>query len=217
MQSLVRETFQNLQQNLDNWSPDLKREAETLFDQRQDILSTLKRIYTKKLDVMKIRIHGNYDLRKIFLTGKDLAIQDFSGNPAQPFSERRLKRSPIRDVASMITSIWDTTYHGFVSSNQVQIEEVYALFPFAEQWAHYMSGFFVKAYLDSVRDTAFIPSEKEDLAILVQTFVLERALYSLNLKIRTCTDDVIVPLRIIQFVISQGDRSDQHLKADKIY
>lgn len=205
MQSLVRETVQNLQRNKDNLPPVLKSEIEDLLQQRTAILNTLKRIYKKKLDIVKIRIHGNYTLQKVLLTGKDVAIQDFSGNPAQPFSERRLKRSPVRDVASMVCSIYYTAYEGFFNSYQVQKEERHSLLPFAEQFAHYMSGFFIKAYMDTVGNTLFLPNAKEDVAVVIQTYVLERALHYFNSDIKNRPEYVIVPLRIIQSILKQAD------------
>ena len=177
--------------------------------QRIEILNTLKRIYRKKLDVVKIRVHGNYELPKILLTGKDLAIQDFSGKPAQPFSERRLKRSPLVDIASIIGSIHSTAYEGFLESYQIQKEEKDLLLPFAAQWAHYMSGFFMRAYLEKIGHTEFIPQENEDLKVLLHTFLLERALQSINFEIKHQPQLLIAPLRLIQSVLNQAPLQKQ--------
>jgi maltose alpha-D-glucosyltransferase / alpha-amylase len=114
-----------------------------------------------------------------------------------------LKRTPMVDVANMICSIHYTAYEGFLGSYQIQKEESEALLPFAEHWAHYMSGFFMKAYLEKVRNTALIPQDNEDLSVLLQTFLLERALHYFNAEIKSRSACVIAPLRMIQSVLKQ--------------
>ena len=208
MQALVRETFQNLHRHRANIPPNLHGEIEDLIEPAVTDPEYFKRIYSKKLDVVKIRIHGNYELQKILLTGKDLVIQDFSGKPAQPFSERRLKRSPMADVANMICSIHYTAYEGFLGSYQIQKEESVFLLPFAEHWAHYMSGFFVKRTWIKSRHTAFIPEENEDFRSAGSNFFTGTcaALFQYrNQESRSAC--VIVPLRIIQSVLKQESLS----------
>ena len=43
-------------------------------------------------------------------TGKDFVIIDFEGDPARPLSERRIKRSPLQDVAGMIDSFYHASH-----------------------------------------------------------------------------------------------------------
>jgi hypothetical protein len=40
----------------------------------------------------------------VLYTGKDFVIIDFEGEPARPIGERRIKRSPLKDVAVMLRS-----------------------------------------------------------------------------------------------------------------
>ena len=51
-----------------------------------------------------IRIHGNLHLGDLLWTGSDWLVLDFEGPPDRSVAERRRKRSPLRDVASMLRS-----------------------------------------------------------------------------------------------------------------
>lgn len=134
------------------------------------------------------------------LTGKDIVIHDFGGNPLKAFSERRLKRSPLRDVAAMIRSFYYVGYEGFLSSVQMQTEEQNNLLPFAGFWAHYTSGFFMKAYLEEIKGTSFIPDDAADFEVLLQTFLLENALHWFNYEVAHRPERAVIPLRIIQTI-----------------
>jgi maltose alpha-D-glucosyltransferase/alpha-amylase len=201
MQSLVRETYQNLYKYLDDLPATLKQDIEKLIGRKEDVLNLLKRIYSKKLDVQKIRIHGNYELQKILLTGKDIIVQDFGGNTARSYSERRLKRSPMKDVADMITSIYYVAHEGFFENNHVPKEDINSLLPFADQWAFFMSSFFMDAYLQTLNANLFIPNTKEDREMFIETYLLEKALYHLNYELRYRPTHVSVPLRIILAIL----------------
>lgn len=201
MQSIVREAYQALEKNLDNFSPMAKDAASSIAYKKEDILNSLKRIYSKKFDALKIRTHGVYILKKLLVTGNDIIIQDFGGNPLRTFSDRRIKRTPLRDIAEMISSFYYTAYEGLFSSNQFSKEELPDLLPYADQWAHYMCVFFIKGYLDVVEGSDLLPKDHQELEILLQSFLLERALKRLNIDAKNHSEWVIVPIKLIKSII----------------
>lgn len=216
LQSLVRSTFQNQSKNLKNLSDTAREEAEEVLKMKNDILLVLKRIYRKKIDVVKIRIHGDYHLGQVLYTGKDFVITDFEGEPARSYSERRLKRSPLRDVAGMIRSFHYAAYGGLFLNDQIRKEDINKLMPYAEQWYHYMSGYFMKAYLETARGSDFIPNNKEDLDVLMTTFLLEKAIYEVNYELNNRPDWVIIPLRGIKSlmkIIKEEGKADSFTEA----
>jgi maltose alpha-D-glucosyltransferase / alpha-amylase len=202
--SLVREVFQNLKRNIAAVPDEVRPEAEELLNRRNDVLNVLKKIYTKKLDVIKIRIHGNYTLDQVLLTGKDVSIQGYGGDPSRPYSERRLKRSPLRDVATMLRSIHNMAYEGFFLNNQLPKDNSAQYIPFARLWAHYIGGFFMKSYLDTVEGNLFVPKEKSDFTIMLQTYLLEKALLDLNQELNNRSGWIVVPLRTIKTIVGSG-------------
>jgi maltose alpha-D-glucosyltransferase / alpha-amylase len=201
LQSLVRATFNNLQRNLKSLPENLQQEAQEVLHMKDEVLNTFKNIYRKKIDVAKIRIHGDYHLGQVLFTGRDFVITDFEGEPAKSYSERRLKRSALRDVAGMVRSFHYAAYSSLFLNSQIRREDVARLMPYADQWYHYMAGVFVHAYLESAEGRPFIPKQKEDLEILLNTFLLEKAVYELNYELNNRPDWVIIPIKGIKTIL----------------
>ena len=204
MLSLVRETYQSLNKKKGHLPEHLHLDADMIAENRITMVNLLKRIYARKLDILKIRTHGNFHLRQILLTGRDIAIHDFGGNPARSYSERKIKRSAIRDIAGLIRSFYYTAYEGFLNSSHIQNSELINILPFADLWAHYMSGFFLKAYLETVQGSSIIPENQTDLDMLIQTFILEIALYHLDYELNNRPEWAIVPIKMIKRVLDNN-------------
>lgn len=207
-QSLVRATFQNQTRALKKLPDHIKVEAEEIMEMKQGLLNVLKRIYRKKINAMKIRIHGDYHLGQVLYTGKDFVILDFEGEPARSYSERRLKRSPLRDVAGMVRSLHYAAYASLLLNDRFSSEEKEKLLPFAELWYQYMSSVFVKSYLEVVNGSPFIPESKEDLEMLLQTYILEKAIYEVNYELNNRPDWLLIPYRGIKSIMRKQHQND---------
>jgi maltose alpha-D-glucosyltransferase/alpha-amylase len=206
MQSLVRETYQNLARNAAALPSDMRERMDRIIAYRPELLASLKKIYAKKLDTLKIRIHGNYHLGQILLTGKDIAINDFSGDPGLSYSERRLRRSPFVDLASMIVSIYDVAFEGVLNNQQLHEEDVQRLLPMAGLWAHYMSGWFVLAYRERIAAATgmtgmLLPEKGEDFETLLNYFLVQKAMGVFNGYLRRDPKRLIVPQTILRSVL----------------
>jgi maltose alpha-D-glucosyltransferase/alpha-amylase len=204
LQSLVRVAFQSLSRNLKKLPDDVRQEAEEVLGMKEEILTIMKKIYSRKIDVTKIRIHGDYHLGQTLYTGKDFLILDFEGEPARSYSERRLKYSPLRDVAGMLRSFHYAAYGSLLLDNQIRPEDIDQLIPHVEQWYHYMSGFFMRSYLETVNGASFVPKQAEDLEILLQTFLMQKAVYELNYELNNRPGWVLVPLRGIKSIVMKN-------------
>ena len=183
MLATIRETFQTMQKKKTVLDDNGKKEIEDLLHRKNEMQAISKKIYNKKFEVIKIRIHGNLSLTQILLTGKDVAIHDFGGIASRNYSDRRLKRSPLRDVAAMIRSFYYAAYEEFLASGHLAGKDIHHFFPYAELWSHYMSSFFVKAYLETVQDSHFIPHSKKDFKIMLHNFLMEKALMALKYEL----------------------------------
>ena len=89
---------------------------------------------------MKIRIHGDYHLGQMLYTGKDFVIIDFEGEPARTLSERRLKRSPLRDVAGMIRSFHYAAFTASLQHASGHPGDLALLDPWLETWSTYAAA-----------------------------------------------------------------------------
>ncbi len=201
LQSLVRETFQNQGKKLKTLPEDVQLEAKKIAARKGEILALLKKIYDKKIDAVKIRIHGDYTLDNVLFTGNDLAICEFGGNPYRSFSERRLRRSPLRDVADMLLSLHYAAYASLLFNDQVGDDDIAKLTPPTERWIQAASGVFLDAYLSTVKGSAFIPDDENDLHVLLQTYLLEKAIFELNHELDERPDWATVPLRVINSLL----------------
>ena len=87
---------------------------------------------------MRIRCHGDFHLGQVLFTGKDFVIIDFEGEPAGPITERRLKRSPLRDVAGMLRS-FNYAALSKLKNNSIRPEDAVQLKPWARFWDLWVS------------------------------------------------------------------------------
>jgi len=119
-------------------------------------------------------------------TGKDFLIIDFEGEPARSLSERRLKRTPIRDVAGMLRSFhycaFAALYHQ-LEKGALNAEAVSRLEPWARFWSDWAAAIFLKAYLGRAQGAAFLPGSRNELKILLEVNLLHKALYELGYEL----------------------------------
>jgi maltose alpha-D-glucosyltransferase/alpha-amylase len=83
---------------------DRRRLVAQLAARHDEILKRLARYLGRGLGSLRTRIHGDLHLGHVLVCGGDVAIVNFEGEPARPPEERRAKRSPMRDVASLVDS-----------------------------------------------------------------------------------------------------------------
>ncbi|WPP50883.1 maltose alpha-D-glucosyltransferase [Catalinimonas niigatensis] len=214
LQTSVRGTFQILDKTLKKLDEPIRGQAEELKAMRKDILKYMQQIYAHKINTMKIRTHGDYHLGQVLFTGRDFIILDFEGEPARAYSERRLKRSPLRDVAGMIRSFHYAAYNGLFRTEAFTKGEAEYLDEWAEQWYHYMSGIFMKAYIERCKGSNFLPDSQEDLDTLLQTFLLEKAVYELGYELNNRPSWATIPMKGIKYIMD-GFYEEESKKSSK--
>jgi maltose alpha-D-glucosyltransferase/alpha-amylase len=198
MRTLLRRTMQALRNNIENLEKPVQEEATYVLSSEQKILSRFERIMSRKFSATRIRIHGDYHLGQVLYTGKDFYIIDFEGEPLRPLNERRWKRSALRDVTGMVRSFHYGAYVPLFKEASIRPEDIASLKPWTDLWYRYVSGLFVRAYLDTAGKASFIPEEREELEIMLNLFLLEKAVYEVGYELNNRPNWVVIPIRGIR-------------------
>jgi trehalose synthase-fused probable maltokinase len=130
-----------------------------------------------------IRTHGDYHLGQTLLTDRGWVVLDFEGEPARPLPERRLKRSPLRDVAGMLRSF------AYVASASQILRGAQV----PDDWEQRARDAFLAGYLETV-DPNLLPPGQETTDKLLSVFELEKAVYELRYELNNRPDWVGIPV-----------------------
>jgi maltose alpha-D-glucosyltransferase/alpha-amylase len=190
-------TFQTLRRQLKELSPSVADETLKVLDLQNEVLSRFRSIVSRKITASRTRIHGDFHLGQVLYTGRDYVIIDFEGEPARPLTERRIKRSPLRDVAGMLRSFHYAAYtslFGYLGSSQIRPEDLAQLEPWARMWNIWVSSTYMKAYLEHSMPAGLLPTERAELHILLNIYLLAKALYELGYELNNRPDWVRIPL-----------------------
>jgi len=197
------QAFALLRRRLNTLPDDSRAEARAILGQSKRIERRLRSVVDKKVGGLRIRCHGDYHLGQVLHTGKDFLIMDFEGEPARPISERRLKRSPLRDIGGMLRSFHYAAVSALIAG-RVRPEDIPVLEPWAQVWYLWVAVNFLRTYLDLVADADLVPEGEDELAALLDLCVIDKALYELEYELNHRPDWVRIPLRGIASLIENS-------------
>lgn len=203
MRNLAKGAFNLLKENAKTLPKEFKTEIDEVMAYESKIINVFSKVVDHRISAKKIRIHGDYHLGQTLFNGKDFYIIDFEGEPARLLSERRLKRSPLRDVAGMIRSFDYAIYSGMAKHPLSKELEASSMQPWVRAWYYSVSSEFFRAYINAVKGEAFLPSKPEDFEILFNAFLLEKAVYELGYELNNRPDWVFIPIRGIKSIFSE--------------
>ncbi|MDO9004156.1 MAG: maltose alpha-D-glucosyltransferase [Aquabacterium sp.] len=170
-----------------------QREAHQVLAARHDIQRRIEHFTTGTPHALKTRFHGDFHLAQVLLTKNDFVIIDFEGEPGRSFAERRIKQSPLRDVASMLRS-FSYARVSALRDSAMNDEERNTLAPFAAEWETQARRTFLSAYAQATQ----VAGLHESLEVgqgLLGLFELEKALYELRYELNNRPDWVRIPLQ----------------------
>ncbi|MGB5079328.1 MAG: maltose alpha-D-glucosyltransferase [Burkholderiales bacterium] len=168
--------------------------ADAVLAGRGDLLKRVESVLPEKVRAVKIRHHGDYHLGQVLLTRNDFTIIDFEGEPARGLEERRLKNSPLRDVAGMLRSFNYARHAALARIAAQRPERVARVEPHAAAWEVEARRVFLEGYEEAAFEGGLYGSLEEARA-LVELFTLEKACYELHYELENRPDWVHVPLR----------------------
>ncbi len=204
MRNLAGQILLLLKKRLLQLPPSTQQLAQNVLNHQEQLMARFGSVLNLKITGQRTRCHGDYHLGQVLYTGKDFVIIDFEGEPARPMSERRLKRSPLRDVAGMLQSFnyaVEQALRTEVDSGIIHSEDLQVMEQWAQFWYGWVSAAFLNAYLLTAADATFLPKSTQELQVLLDAYLLEKAIYELGYELNNRPDWVEIPLqRILQLL-----------------
>jgi maltose alpha-D-glucosyltransferase/alpha-amylase len=204
MRNLTARIFQLLRARMPHLPDQVRGEARKAMEYEDAIFARFHGLLERKISAMRIRNHGDYHLGQVLYTGKDFVIIDFEGEPARSLTERRLKRSPLRDVAGMLRSFHYAAYHA-IFTHLSRPEDLPAMEQWAKFWQVWVSAGFLRSYQDVAGQGAFLPRDEEEMQVLLDAFCLEKAVYELGYELNNRPEWVKLPIQGILQLLKTGE------------
>jgi maltose alpha-D-glucosyltransferase/alpha-amylase len=168
--------------------------AARLLDDPGAVTRRIDALVPSEVTAMKTRFHGDYHLGQVLVVQNDFTIIDFEGEPLRAVEERRVKSSPLRDVAGMLRS-----FEYAAAAGLRQMADIPAsLRPVAErcaaQWRLTASDAFMTGYLAEAAGCPSLPAQPEATRRLIDLFTLEKALYEIEYELANRPGWVVIPM-----------------------
>ena len=198
-----------LQNKLPDLAEDQQPSARQLLDSESQLLGSLRPLLNHPFQGQRTRVHADCHLGQILFTGKDFVFIDFEGVPTQSLGERRLKRSPLRDVAGMLCSFEDAVQSTLLGlgtgrghpQGVIRAADRASLAAWAEFWRVAVSHSFLTTYLSTPGIAPLLPQQPADVQQLLSICTLERwvseFMHELHRRPRWLTIPISSLLRLI--------------------
>ncbi|MDZ4185683.1 MAG: maltose alpha-D-glucosyltransferase [Desulfuromonadales bacterium] len=204
MRALLRRNFSLLASRLPDLPEEVQRRAGPLLAAEKKIIACLHKITEHRFLAMKCRIHGDFHLGQALFTGKDFVFIDFEGEPSHSLGERRLKRSPLRDVASMIYSIHFAAMTTLQHHGSSHPDDAALLDAWLEAWYVCVGGSYLKAYLQGMQGSPLVPADADDLATMLRCFLIYKIIHELGHALNNRVEGVDLHLRGLEMTLRQS-------------
>ncbi|GAB3554322.1 putative maltokinase [Spirosoma fluminis] len=201
LEDLLERRYTLLIDNYTKLDPQAQRLAWVFMEAKEIIDTFIDDFRSRPLESQRIRIHGDYHLGQVLATGSDFVIIDFEGEPESSITDRKIKHSPLKDVAGMIRS-----YHYAVSAKLFNSAETEGLDPehlqrVSDRWFYLIRDTFLNAYMDTFGAPHPLFKNNNEVNFLLQIYLLEKAVYELGYEISYRPSWVKIPLKGIIDVV----------------
>jgi maltose alpha-D-glucosyltransferase / alpha-amylase len=198
MRNLTTQAMELLRKQLPRLPAPARDGARRVAELEKQLIDTFQDIMGRKLGARRVRIHGDYHLGQVLYTGRDFVIIDFEGEPIRSLSQRRLKRSPLRDVAGMLRSFHYAVYTGLQSRIQrttVTDDEAARLETWVKIWYRWVGAAFLQSYLKITEKSPFLGDmDRGQISALLRAHLIEKAIYELTYELNNRPTWVPIPV-----------------------
>jgi maltose alpha-D-glucosyltransferase/alpha-amylase len=176
----------------------LRSLASKVVSTEQHAVAATRSVHEVMIDAKRIRCHENYHLGQLLYTGKDFIVIDFEGDPAKPFGERRIKHSPLYDVASMLRSLDQVSTAALlqqVATGAMGEPEIMMMTPWAAFWSRWVGAAFLKSYFAKMGKSDLLPNAPHQSAVLLHANLLGRCFQELGSAVLNHPESIGVPMQ----------------------
>ncbi|MGA2633270.1 MAG: maltose alpha-D-glucosyltransferase [Terracidiphilus sp.] len=208
----IKSTVEALKFKLPELDDATSDRAGLLISRRPELIQLARTIQTVAAAGQRIRIHGDYHLgQTLRIAGTsggsiaeknqkgDFVIIDFEGEPARSIEERRRKQSPLKDVVGMMRSF---AYAAFAAVDLCiagegggkHLIDRATLMGWAQLWQDSATSYFLSSYREGIAANPDLLPPPREAQILLDAYLLEKALYELLYELNNRPSWVCIPL-----------------------
>jgi maltose alpha-D-glucosyltransferase/alpha-amylase len=187
---------------------DTLREADRLLvDQvlahRATLHERLKALLPPDIGGLSIRLHGNFDLRRLLIVKDDIFITGFQGEPDRPLADRRHKAPPARDVAGLLRSIDYSATAALERALRMAPDEQGKLGVALTEWRDRAAEAFLAGYREITANQGLWPANRQASVQMLDFFLLEKTFHEIEYELANRPEWLRVPLTGMLRVLSQ--------------
>ncbi|MBS0418563.1 MAG: maltose alpha-D-glucosyltransferase [Proteobacteria bacterium] len=171
-------------------------DAEFVLSRRDILLKRISEAVPHPPRGLRTRHHGDYHLGQVLLKRNDFIIVDFEGEPDRPLAERRVKHSPLRDVAGMLRSFTYARRTAMQRCTVQSAEDCGRWDVLVDKWESDVRSTFISTY-DSIARPAGLYRSLDDMLPLLRLFEVEKTLYETRYELGNRPDWTPIPLRAL--------------------
>jgi trehalose synthase-fused probable maltokinase len=204
---LTSRTLGLLRARVANVPAEYKDHSKEIAAREPEILRRFRTALSAPIQAMRIRIHGDYHLGQVLYTGSDFVIIDFEGEPARPLVERRVKQSPLQDVAGMLRSFHYVAFAPLLApspGNSISPSRIANMRRWAEAWSRCAANRFLGQYYETSGAAPFLLTSSQARGKLLEVYLLAKAIYELGYELNNRPAWVGIPLEGISRLLSAG-------------
>ncbi|VTS04192.1 maltose alpha-D-glucosyltransferase [Tuwongella immobilis] len=206
MRNAMGKLTERLERERDELPPIVRPLAERFLAIQRNIVDRFQRVLDPAIqEGFRIRCHGDYHLGQLLYTGNNFVVIDFEGDVSRRITDRKIKRSPLRDVAGMLRSfdyaaqsvLRGLANHRGRSPGVIRTEDRAILSKWADAWCDCVSREFVSEYRRKIDDTRLLPPSESATSTLIELFLLEKAILEIDYDLAFRPEWAVIPLRAI--------------------
>lgn len=191
-----------VEENLDKLKGLAKEYAQMFIENRINITSQFLAFEETRLNSCRIRIHGDLHLGQILMTpDEDFYIIDYEGEPESTIRDRKVKQTPLKDVAGMLRSFHYAVYAVLFDPKAKFKHSQEALFEAGEKYYRAISAIFLNKYISTAMSENLDIGYESEIRYLLKYHLLEKAVYEIGYELKARPDWAVIPLTGIKQIL----------------